>query len=291
MRRVGGEEDGVVVDDEELFRRWKWEYYHMGSFHGKPSGCLMHDSSYSLGKDTNNELLCLACLSLTDQFVHQRLTDERYQDGVTEQEQHINSSPRNLKALTTVTLKDGTLIRAPESTRIACQDEPRLMLVGQWNLFESMLYSSYIATKLKTWTHKGEKKLMPVLARMGFATVDCQGKFQYMTLELEPDVVYGVTALLESSVNSDGSSTSKQFGVAYDPLSLKNLDKLRSGMQQAIAVQNVILSQESAAITKVRSERKFRWVKLEDSMDAKLLGYPQALTRFCYFLMDAMREK
>ncbi|KAJ4848583.1 hypothetical protein Tsubulata_020248 [Turnera subulata] len=235
MRRVGGEEDGVLVDDEELFRRWKWGYYHMGAA--------------------------------------------------------INSSHRNLKALTTVTLKDGTLIRAPESTRIACQDEPRQMLVREWNLFESMLYSSYISTKLKTWTNKGEKKLMPLLARMGFATAGCQGKFQYITLELKPDVVYGLTALLESYVNSDGSSASEQFGVAYDALSLKNLDNLRSGMQQANAVQKVILSQGSAAITKVRSERKFRWVMLEDLMDAKLLGYPQALTRFCYFLMDALREK
>ncbi|KAJ4844801.1 hypothetical protein Tsubulata_038680 [Turnera subulata] len=215
----------------------------MGSFHGKPSGCLMYDLSHSLRKDPNNESRWLAFLSLTDQFVHQRLTDERYQVGVTELEQHINSSPRNLKAVSTVTLNDGTKIQAPQSTRIDCQDEPRLMLFREWNLFESMLYSSYIATKLKTWTDEGEKKLMRLLARMGFATAGCQGKFKYMTLELKPDVVYGLTALLESYVNSDGSSASEQFGVAYDALSLKNLYKLRSGMQQAIAVQKVILSQ------------------------------------------------
>ncbi|KAJ4825777.1 hypothetical protein Tsubulata_029396, partial [Turnera subulata] len=175
-RRVGGEEDG-----EELFRRWKREYYHMGSFHGKPSGCLMYDLSHSLRKDANNEVLWLACVSLTDQFVHQRLTDERYQDGVMELEQHINSS-RNLEAVTTVTLKDGTKIRAPESTRIACQDEPRLMLFREWNLFESMLCSSYIAPKLKTWTDKGKKNLMRLLAEMGFAIKDCQVGFQYMNL-------------------------------------------------------------------------------------------------------------
>ncbi|KAJ4835822.1 hypothetical protein Tsubulata_049450 [Turnera subulata] len=69
-------------------------------------------------------------------------------------------------------------------------------------------------------------------------------------------------------------------------------------MQQAIAVKKAILSQGSAAITKmkgssgaIKSKRKFLWVKLEDSADAKLLGYPQALIRFCYFLVDALREK
>ncbi|KAF8364622.1 hypothetical protein HHK36_033407 [Tetracentron sinense] len=324
-RRASEETD---ADPVKLFRKLKKEYYQLGTFHGKPSGCLMFDLSHSLRKNTN-ELLWLACVSLTDQFVHERLTNERYQAGVMELEQHINSSG-NLDAITSVTLKDGTKIRAPDASRIAYEDEPRLMLLQEWNLFDSMLCSSYIATKLKTWSDNGLKKLKLLLARMGFSLVDCQQKFQYMNLEVKQkmkdeferflpeygltelyyrsflrlhgysskvsaaDVVYGVTALLESFVKSDGSCASEQFGVAYDALSLSNLDKLQRGMQNAIKIQRAILRQGSAAITKsgsIRSGRKFRWVKLEDSVDTKLLGYPQALTKFCYFLMDALREK
>lgn len=333
-----GDRDGsrkrrrVSQDNEQdpvrLFRKLKKEYYHMGTFHGKPSGCLMYDLSHFLRKNTN-ELLWLACVSLTDQFIHERLSDERYKDGVMELEQHINSSG-NLDAVTSVTLKDGTKIRAPNSSRITYEEEPRLMLLKEWNLFDSMLCSSYIATKLKTWSDNGMKKLKLLLARMGFALADCQQKFQYMNIEVKrkmkheferflpeyglsefyyrsflrvhgynsrvsaADVVYGVTALLESFVKSDGSCASKQFGVAYDALSLNNLDKLKSGMQHAIKIQRAILRQGSTAITKsgcIRSGRKFRWVKLEDSADTKFLGYPQALTKFCYFLMDALREK
>ncbi|XP_010251847.1 PREDICTED: cell division control protein 45 homolog [Nelumbo nucifera] len=324
-RRVSEETE---EDPVKLFRKLKKEYYNMGTFHGKPSGLLMFDLSHSLRKNTN-ELLWLACVSLTDQFVHERLTNERYQAGVMELEQHINSSG-NLDAITSVTLKDGTKIRAPDASRIAYEDEPRLMLLREWNLFDSMLCSSYIATKLKTWSDNGLKKLKLLLARMGFALVDCQQKFQYMNIEVKrkmkdeferflpeygltefyyrsflrlhgysskvsaADVVYGVTALLESFVKSDGSCASEQFGVAYDALSLSNLDKLRTGMQNAIMIQRAILRQGSAAITKsgsIRSGRKFRWLKLEDAADTKLLGYPQALTKFCYFLMDALREK
>lgn len=324
-RKVSGENE---EDPVQLFGKLKKEYYHMGTFHGKPSGCLMYDLSHSLRKNTN-ELLWLACVSLTDQFVHERLTDERYQAGVMELEQHINSSG-NLEAVNSVTLKDGTKIRAPNASRIAYEDEPRLMLLQEWTLFDSMLCSSYIATKLKTWSDNGMKKLKLLLARMGFALVDCQQKFQYMNLEVKrkmkdeferflpeygltdfyyrsflrlhgyrsrvsaADVVYGVTALLESFVKTDGSCASKQFGVAYDALSLGNLDKLKAGMQDAIKIQRAILRQGSTAITKtgcIRSGRKFRWLKLEDSVDTKLLGYPQALTKFCYFLMDALREK
>ena len=32
-------------------------------------------------------------------------------------------------------------------------------------------------------------------------------------------------------------------------------------------------------------------MKLEDGADTKLLAYPQALIKICYFLMDSLREK
>ncbi|KAG8387278.1 hypothetical protein BUALT_Bualt02G0004800 [Buddleja alternifolia] len=322
-RKVSEESDPV-----KLFRKLKREYYYMGTFHGKPSGCLMYELSHSLRKN-KNELLWLACVALTDQFIHERLTDERYQAGVMELEQHINSSG-NLDAVTSVTLKDGTKVTVPDSSRISYEDEPRLMLLQEWNLFDSMLCSSYIATKLKTWSDNGLKKMQLLLARMGFAREECKQKFQYMSVEIKrrmkdmfeqylpefgltdfyyrgflllhgysskvsaADVVYGVTALLESSVESDGSSGSKQFGIAYDALSLNKLEKLDMGMRQAIKVQRAVLRQGSTAITKkgsIRSGSKFRWVKLEDSADTKLLCHPQALTKFGYFLMDALREK
>ncbi|KAB2022668.1 hypothetical protein ES319_D07G227300v1 [Gossypium barbadense] len=309
-RRLSSE--GEEEPPARRLKKLKREYYQMGTFHGKPSGCLMYDLSHCLRKNTN-ELLWLACVSLTDQFVHERLTDERYEAGVMELQQHINSLG-NLDAVTSVTLKDGTKVRAPDSSRIAYEEEPRLMLLREWNLFDSMLCSSYIAPKLKTWSDNGLKKLKLLLARMGFALVDCQQKFEYMNHEVTQkmknqfeqilpeyglndfyyksflrlhgytsrvsaaDMVYGVTALLESFVQSDGSCAVKQFRVAYDALSLSNLDKLKSGMQQAIKIQRAILRQGSAAI-------------INNSVDTKLLGHPKARTKFCYFLMDALKEK
>uniref|UniRef100_A0A0E0J673 Uncharacterized protein n=1 Tax=Oryza nivara TaxID=4536 RepID=A0A0E0J673_ORYNI len=112
------------------------------------------------------------------------------------------------------------------------------------------------------------------------------------------DVVYGVTALLESlnaeSKDSKGSSAAEQFWVAYSALSLSNVDQLRKGMQSAIEIQRAILRQGSSAITKtgfIRSAKKFRWVKLDDPVDTDKLCQPQALTKFCFFLMDALRER
>ncbi|PKU69705.1 cell division control protein 45 homolog [Dendrobium catenatum] len=316
-------------DPVRLYGKLKAEYYKLGTFHGKPSGCLLFDLAHSLRKNTN-ELLWLACVSLADQFVHERITNERYQAGVMELEQYINISG-NLESITSVTLKDGTQIQAPENSRILYEDEPRLMLVREWNLFDSMLCSSYVATKFKTWSDNGLKKLKLLLARMGFSLVDCQKKFQYMSMEVKQrmkdefdhflpeygltefyyrsffrihgycsklsaaDVVYGVTALLESLVGSKkDTSIGEQFWIAYSALSLSNLDQLRKGMQNAIEIQKAILRQGSSAMTKsgfIRSGRRFRWIKLEDPVDTERLHYPQALTKFCYFLMDALKER
>ncbi|KAG8093515.1 hypothetical protein GUJ93_ZPchr0012g20322 [Zizania palustris] len=322
-------------DPVRLFGKLRREYYRLGTFHGKPSGCLMYELAHALRKNTN-ELLWLACVSLTDQFVHERITNERYQAAVMELEQHINGSgnldPSGVGSV--VTLKDGTKIRAPEASRIAYEDEPRLMLLREWSLFDSMLCSSYVATKLKTWSDNGLKKLKLLLARMGFPLADCQKRFQYMSMEVKrkmrdefdrflpeygltefyyrsflrvhgyrskvsaADVVYGITALLESlnaePKNPKGSSAAEQFWVAYSALSLSNVDQLRKGMESAIEIQRAILRQGSSAITKtgfIRSAKKFRWVKLDDPVDTDKLCHPQALTKFCLFLMDALKER
>ncbi|CAN6348847.1 unnamed protein product [Urochloa humidicola] len=334
-RRLSDDAEAEGGDPVRLFAKLRREYYRLGTFHGKPSGCLMYDLAHALRKNTN-ELLWLACVALTDQFVHDRITNERYQAAVMELEQHINGSgnldPSGVGSV--VTLKDGTKIRAPEASRIAYEDEPRLMLLREWSLFDSMLCSSYVATKLKTWSDNGLKKLKLLLARMGFPLADCQKNFQYMSMEVKrkmrdefdrflpeygltefyyrsflrvhgyrskvsaADVVYGATALLESlnseSKDSKESSAAEQFWVAYSALSLSNVDQLRKGMHSAIEIQRAILRQGSSAITKtgfIRSSKKFRWVKLDDPVDTNKLCHPQALTKFCFFLMDALKER
>ncbi|KAJ7558995.1 hypothetical protein O6H91_04G064800 [Diphasiastrum complanatum] len=328
-RRKGEDDDGDegVEEARKEMKKKKLEYYKRGTFYGRPAGCLMFEIAHSLHKNTN-ELLWLACVALTDQFVHERLTTERYQAGVMELEQHVNSAG-NLEMVTSVTLKDGTVVRAPDVSRITYEDEPRLMLLREWTLYESMLCSSYVATKLKTWSDGGVKRLRLLLANMGIALVECQQKFQYMSSDTKKgfktefekfssdygltelyyrsfqrlhgysakvsaaDVVYGVTALLESW-GENKNAWSDQFWKAYSALSPGNWQNLQQGMLQAIKVQRAAVRQGSLAITKqgfIKSGRGFRWLKLEEGPDTELLAHPMSLIKFCYFLMDALREQ
>lgn len=61
----------LTLDPVKLYEKLKTEYYKLETFNGKLFGCLMFDLAHSLRKNTN-ELLWLACVSLTDQFVHDR---------------------------------------------------------------------------------------------------------------------------------------------------------------------------------------------------------------------------
>jgi cell division control protein 45 len=47
------------------------------------------------------------------------------------------------------------------------------MFLWEWSLFDSMVCSTYVTTKRKTWSGNGLKKLKLLLARMGFALADC----------------------------------------------------------------------------------------------------------------------
>lgn len=128
------------LDDPNAYRKLKARYYKVGAFHGKPSGCFMFDLCHSLDKNTN-EMLWLACVSLADKFVLEKLANERYQAELTELVQHVNSSG-NLEGVAFVGLRDGTKVQAPDYFRIVCEDEPRLVLLREWNLFDSMVSCS-----------------------------------------------------------------------------------------------------------------------------------------------------
>ena len=53
-------------------------------------------------------------------------------------------------------------------------DDLHFALMRQWNLWDAMLHSSYVAVRMHTYTDKGHKELKNLLAKMGFLLKDCQ---------------------------------------------------------------------------------------------------------------------
>src|SRR6185503_6311577 len=52
-RRLSDDAEAEGGDPVRLFAKLRREYYRLGTFHGKPSGCLMYDLAHALRKNTN----------------------------------------------------------------------------------------------------------------------------------------------------------------------------------------------------------------------------------------------
>lgn len=295
-RKKGNGNEDEQNQEEELL---KAEYYRMGCFHGRPSGCLMFDIAHTLHKNMN-ELLWLAGVALTDQFVHERLSKERYDSSQSELEEFV-ALAGNLEGNTNVTLKDGTRVRAPDVSRIIFKEEPRLMLLREWSLYEAMMCSFYVALKPKTWGDSGLKTMKLLIAKMGISLAECQQQYHYMKNETRKrlkqmlenvgkdadlgdlyftnlyrfhgyddqvsaaDVVYGVIALLEASTNDAKQDWTENFCTVLEALSLDKWDHLRASMQLAIKVQRACINLGSVAIVKkgdIKMCKAFRYFEL-----------------------------
>lgn len=67
--------------------------------------------------------------------------------------------------------------------RIRYEPEFRFMLTRHWTLFNSMLHSRYMATRLGVWREKGRRMLETFIVKMGIPLAQC--KLDYSSMEME----------------------------------------------------------------------------------------------------------
>ena len=77
---------------------------------------------------------------------------------------------------------DGCLHAAPPAPRLASffrrpQDDYRFGLLWEWNLYDAMLYSPYVASRLQTYTEKGRNMLDLLVAKLGIPLEEAQRSY------------------------------------------------------------------------------------------------------------------
>lgn len=105
-----------------------------------------------------------------------------------------------------------TTARNPEDTGIRLSPEPRFLLIRHWSLYDSMLHSPYLFSRLKTWSETGIKRLHKLLAKMGVSLAQCKQSYTHMDMMLKRELrakllKYGSLYNLEEmvpSVDTDG---------------------------------------------------------------------------------------
>lgn len=106
----------------------------------------------------DNDLLWLAILAITYQYVSSRIDRDQYEayHGLfTDEVARLNAIPL------------GARIPNPDDRSIAKSDELRFMMFRHWNLYDAMLHSGYVAGRMGIWREKGRKRLLGLLAKMG----------------------------------------------------------------------------------------------------------------------------
>lgn len=81
-----------------------------------------------------------------------------------------------------------TTARSPEDTSIRLSPEPKFLLIRHWSLYDSMLHSPYLFSRLKTWSETGLKRLHKLLAKMGVSLVQCKQSYTHMDMMLKREL-------------------------------------------------------------------------------------------------------
>jgi len=249
---------------EKKVKKKKWtaerekildEYYEC-SYFGTSAALIMYDLAWKLSKDSN-DLLWLAIVGLTEQFLFARIDRETYFDDCNYLREHVLR----------LNITDEENVQSISCLKISFENELHLTLYRHWSIFESFLHSQYTSCGLRLFTLKGKKRLHELFADMGLPITQCKQKFASMDVDLKgnlkvwigdiaekyglddlsygsfeanygyrmkvcaEDIVCAISALLEYS--KDGCTFSDNFLDGMDALTRSNSVKLLEGIQYA----------------------------------------------------------
>lgn len=166
--------DEAALERKRELRLWNeqrtrllFEYSEFASY-GTSAAFLLYEMAWKLSKDTN-DLLWLAIIGVTDQFIGRRIDRDRYIDSVSNLQPHVsrlNHRPDDADATISV-----------DCLRISFSQELQLVLYRHWTLYDSLCHTEYTACKFCVWTSSGRRLLREFLACMGLPLIQCSQKF------------------------------------------------------------------------------------------------------------------
>lgn len=129
----------------------------------------------------------MGILGLTEQFVNNKISFTKYELLVQfykEECARFNTIPDYESE--TEMLSDETVLKqipvSPDDRSITQVDELHLMLLRHWSLYDALLHSSYVATRLGVWKEQGRKRLVNLMASSGLPLNECLESHQSMSL-------------------------------------------------------------------------------------------------------------
>ncbi|KAL7627598.1 DNA replication initiation factor cdc45 [Parahypoxylon ruwenzoriense] len=189
------------------------KYYRMGSSYSEPISAMIYSLASELGRE-DNDLLWLTIVGVTSMELYGRSSaglavmvrdsDTRLRNGwmgvrggrirqlLRDEVRRLN--PPDIGSREgRVSPTDGagiipTTARSPEDTSIRLSPEPKFLLIRHWSLYDSMLHSPYLFSRLRIWSESGLKRLHKLLAKMGVSLVQCKQSYTHMDMMLKKEL-------------------------------------------------------------------------------------------------------
>ncbi|KAK1777496.1 CDC45 family [Copromyces sp. CBS 386.78] len=185
------------------------EYYRLGTSYSEPISSMMYSLASELGRE-DNDLLWLAIVGVTSMELYGRssagiavaarrsdarvsgwlgMRGARIRQLLRDEVRRLNPPEiGNGRVLPETTGVIPTTARSPEDTSIRLSPEPKFLLIRHWSLYDSMLHSPYLFSRLKTWSEAGMKRLHKLLAKMGVSLVQCKQSYAHMDMMLKREL-------------------------------------------------------------------------------------------------------
>jgi len=174
-------------------------YYSSGTFYGTPAAYVAYRIANQLRFGEIGDLLWLACVGVTDAYLHARLdvagyaylsmdlrtnclrlfpndTYHRVESAVYAEQ--LTRAGRNADPNTTT--QGLTKIGFSQNGRILCDSEFHFFLLRHTSLYNAMVYSDFMNTRLQLYTNRGMHRLQEMLAKMGFPLEECRQPYAFM---------------------------------------------------------------------------------------------------------------
>lgn len=179
------------------------KYNSLGTSYSEPISTLAYSLASDLGRE-DNDLLWLAIVGVTSlELSGHTSTSFGKSTQLEPAVEHHHSWRSNRSRQTYAILRDetrrlnpppkdqspsvspGSGVNSPSDTSIRLTPDPRFLLLRHWSLYDSMLHSPYLASRLKIWNESGVKRLHKLLAKMGVSLSQCKQTYTHMDMDLK----------------------------------------------------------------------------------------------------------
>ncbi|KAG8881426.1 hypothetical protein FRB98_004361 [Tulasnella sp. 332] len=191
-------------EDRQHHRMVIADHYNSGTHHGQSAAGVAYMLCVAR-ECADNDLLWLAILGLTHQYLSSSITREQYDHFY----EIFNDEVARLNPpITNVARGRGDDAGVRPST------EFRFTLLQKWNLYDAMVHSGYVANKLALWKEEGTKKLSRILTKMGLSIQQSQQTYIYMNADLREKLPDQLEAIAPESglIELVYPSFTKSFG-------------------------------------------------------------------------------